>query len=485
MPDYFDFIIYLAFEVSTTYQDIRSLSIQQLHDYRVRLLQKHISYHENFDHNDDLQFAEKLERFHKNGLAITPTEELEYLFKFIADHGDTFSYKNGIVSLKDEVTSKRLQKEKFDLPSCKNSEDDLICEELVDFGDSVTCLNVLYATKLRDLVYSIVEDEKEVEKAYFEGDLDKIRLAVTNKENYVNFKLRLIGNFNLTKMRCCERILTDFCAVDEATVGNDVWPLSADLMCKDPFYGYCSFYFAADFDNPFQRAIFDVGDLTYDRLFDAMRVLWVWRKPRKYTDIEILDDDDEQAEIDLDCEDEFASGDEEVSDYFDEVVDINSLQIYELDKKRNLTFYLTYIRELDRYMETCGTSAELVSSRNRLLYLLDAYDKELYEPVNFNRELSAVSEEKFKDDGSFYSMSREFLIDILEGWDEKFSEEARLKKVIFASTYYSLTGDSRIENIARKYNDAPLGKTVFKAVFDHDYGEFNRDTGKRLIKTDN
>ena len=123
--------------------------------------------------------------------------------------------------------------------------------------------------------------------------------------------------------------------------------------------------------------------------------------------------------------------------------------------------------------------------RNRLLYLLDAYDKELYEPVNFNRELSAVSEEKFKDDGSFYSMSREFLIDILEGWDEKFSEEARLKKVIFASTYYSLTGDSRIENIARKYNDAPLGKTVFKAVFDHDYGEFNRDTGKRLIKTDN
>ena len=76
MPDYFDFIIYLAFEVSTTYQDIRSLSIQQLHDYRVRLLQKHISYHENFDHNDDLQFAEKLERFHKNGLAITPTEEL-------------------------------------------------------------------------------------------------------------------------------------------------------------------------------------------------------------------------------------------------------------------------------------------------------------------------------------------------------------------------------------------------------------------------
>ena len=83
MPDYFDFIIYLAFEVSTTYQDIRSLSIQQLHDYRVRLLQKHISYHENFDHNDDLQFAEKLERFHKKGLAITPTEELEYLFKFI------------------------------------------------------------------------------------------------------------------------------------------------------------------------------------------------------------------------------------------------------------------------------------------------------------------------------------------------------------------------------------------------------------------
>ena len=94
MPDYFDFIIYLAFEVSTTYQDIRSLSIQQLHDYRVRLLQKHISYHENFDHNDDLQFAEKL----------------EYLFKFIADHGNTFSYKNVIVYLKDEVTSKRLQK---------------------------------------------------------------------------------------------------------------------------------------------------------------------------------------------------------------------------------------------------------------------------------------------------------------------------------------------------------------------------------------
>ena len=32
--------------------------------------------------------------------------------------------------------------------------------------------------------------------------------------------------------------------------------------------------------------------------------------------------------------------------YFDEVVDINSLQIYELDKKRNLTFYLTYNLQL-------------------------------------------------------------------------------------------------------------------------------------------
>ena len=508
MPDYFDFIIYLAFETGITYEEVRKLSIQQLHEYRMRLIDKHIDYHKKFNNYSNPVFGKRLEYFHARNLAMTPTEELETLFKFVSDNSRFFGYQNGVVFVKNGVSAEMIQDAKYSLPSYRDEIDDLLCEELVDFGDSIACLNAIGATKLKNIIYGIINDEKEVERAYCEGSLEKIRKMVKSKGSFVDFRLRLIGNFNTTKLSCCDRILYDFCAIDEDAAVYEVWPLSADLMEKDPFYSYCSYYFATDFDSCFQRAIFDTASLTYDKLCDGMRVLWAWRDNAKYgkqvsrsnADFEVDDNDEfceyeeksEQLyEIDDDenedyIEDEFdPEGEYELLDYADESEKLNPLQKYELEKNRNLIFYLTYIKELDSYMKSCGTSSELNSTRNRLLYLLDAYDHNLYEPNNLRYAIDTLDEVEFNDDGSFYCISREFLLDTLEEYDEKFSSEMKVKKIIFATAYYSLTGDHRIERMASKYENTPMGKMVSKAVFNHDYGDFNREIGKKLIKSDN
>ena len=130
-----------------------------------------------------------------------------------------------------------------------------------------------------------------------------------------------------------------------------------------------------------------------------------------------------------------------------------------------------------------GNNEDLNNSKNRLLYLLDNYGDNLFIKENFNNSYKNISMEdiNYNDDlYDFYTLSRLFLVDILEGWID---DELTIKKLLFISTYYNLTKDIRIEKIIEKYRITELGEKISKIILNGDYSfltpKDNKDYRKR------
>ena len=103
------------------------------------------------------------------------------------------------------------------------------------------------------------------------------------------------------------------------------------------------------------------------------------------------------------------------------------------------------------------------------MYLLDGHGDNLYIKESYNNSYNNISMDdiNYKDDmNDFYTLSRLFLVDILEGWND---DELTLKKLLFVSSYYNLTKDERIERIIEKYKDTRLGQIISNIIIDNNY----------------
>ncbi len=514
MKNYFDFMIYMAFEAILYYEDKRSLTLSQLHDFRLKLCEKHIersSKHAKFDQVANVENLQKFEEarrsFHSLNINMTSSEELQNFRDFINDHGDLFYYTDGKIHLKDDVSSTEIEKAKFELDSYRDAVDITICGELISIiaWDNIECLDVLgIAKKVKSLVYEIVRDEKVIERAYQNLPLQE---KIENLAKFVDFRLAVIGNLKEDKMGCYHRVMRSAQASDPEVSGDSSGLLSESLTECDPFYDFYAFWIDSSLNNPFQRAIFNTGALAYDRLLKNMDMLWQCRDSVKtleneFDEEEFEDDDDEDDEEEFEDEDddeEFKdeADDEKFKDEFDDIDDcdvesvyddeddMDEIEYYLHDKKIYMTFYLNYIRHIDWYQESISPDMVLEQSRRRLLYILDSYGDNLYQEDNLKRALAnTLTEgmnyrEDFKD---FYMMSRVFLVDILEGWAD---DDRTLRKMLFASTYYDLTGDKRIENILNKYQQTTTGEKVSGFILNHNYAacNFSSDSAKKMIKT--
>ena len=195
--------------------------------------------------------------------------------------------------------------------------------------------------------------------------------------------------------------------------------------------------------------------------------------------------EDRMKELDL-FEDEFEDDSAEVDfDEYDEEDDMDQVDCYLYEKRINMTFYLNYINHINKFSKIFGNDENLEESKCRLLYLLDGYGDNLFKKENFQQALNdfSMSEIDYKQDfDDFYTLSRLFLIDILEGWID---DEMTLKKLLFASTYYDLTQDKRIKRIINKYNKTELGKRISDIVLKNDFSKLTSNfvsPAKKLIK---
>lgn len=256
--NYFDFIIYLAFETILLYENKRSLTLEQLHNYREKLCKKHMKQHEQYTEYDDLDFEDRLRKFHKLNKSMTIDEEQKEFEKFIDDNSELFSYENGAISLKEKVSFDELNSEKFELSSYDDKYDQIICGELIGLYDCVECLDILEAKKIQNAVSNIIKDEKAVESAYLNYRGLALQEQIEKLSAGVSFRLSLIGNLGDYQLTCYHRTIVNSGELDLSAKGNDFWLLSDLLMENDPFYEVNS-QIDCFLENKYQRAIFDSG----------------------------------------------------------------------------------------------------------------------------------------------------------------------------------------------------------------------------------
>ena len=490
MKNYFDFIMYLAFRTALAYENKRSITVEQLHSFRLKVCEKDIKHYSQFSGYDDKEFEKKLHYFHSSNIDMTEEEESEQLLQFIKENKKYFDYKDGVVSLNEGVTLDALEDESFELDSYSDKYDMLICGGLLGYFDCIECLDILGLTKVKDYVIKIVEAEQEIEKAYLTYTDVELEQHIHDLSKFVNYRLALIGNLSDEKMSCYHRAIRNLDLLDDEVI--EFILLSDELQDKDEFFNLTPKYIWGILENKFQNAIFTPDTLAYERLNHILDNFWTFRYPEE--DIEIEPIDPEAAAIRFDehmkkleaFEDEFEDEEDDLEEYDEDYDDeVDMIDIYMEDKKKNYAFYLNYINNINKYIEYCGDNQELEAVKNRLLYLLDSYGENLYLKENFNKALSNISMENidYKDDfEDFYIASRVFLVDILEGWVD---DELTPRKLLFASTYYDLTKDKRIKKIINKYRKTEKGKEISKFVLDGDYSGFT-DTKlqnpKKMIK---
>lgn len=137
---------------------------------------------------------------------------------------------------------------------------------------------------------------------------------------------------------------------------------------------------------------------------------------RLFLSLSTIDNDSDESNIDLYSEDlmendEFYKLNEQYNDLLAKYGYIKAIYC-------NYAFYLNFINNIDKYIEIHGDNEDLNDSKNRLLYLLDGYGDNLFIKENYNNSYNNISMDdiNYKDDlYDFYTLSRLFLVDILEG----------------------------------------------------------------------
>jgi len=458
MEGYFDFIIYLAFEAGLNYENKREINLEQLGNYRLKLLEMYEKYH--LIEYEDEEFIEKLNSFYDVNNEMTLIDEYQNYMLFLSNNMDIFGYRNGSLYLRDGITLEFLEEAKFNLSSYSDKFDELICSELIRMYDSVDCLDAIDAVKIKQETYEIVKYEREIEELYknYSDNNDDFK-KILDLSNLIDFKMALIGNMSDQKMCCYDRIFEKM--YDSEVNPDDLWIISDYMFSEDEFYQEVCHDIDYYLCNKFQRAIFDDSTLVYDKIEDIMSLMWAYRDDKVATQkVEDINDVDDCCNY----EDEF---DDDIECCYDDYIDNSKSRIdaYFEEKKIDMLFYLNYINSLNKYQDEYGSDSSLDISKRRLLYLLDDNDLKLYNNDNLVKHLKEISSYDIdykKNMEQFYIISRLFLVDLLEGYID---DEYNLRKVLFVLNYYEITNDIRIKRIIDKYRNNGASFEIFNSLF--------------------
>ncbi len=481
MGNYFDFIIYLAFQATILYDNRRIISIEELKKYLVALTKEHMRFHERYSLYKDEEFEIKLKKFYIKSINMTYEEEIS-LLKDIASSSDLFTYENGIIKLTDKITYNEFQKLKFNLDYYNDKNDSIICGELINAQFCLECLNALELNRAFKYINSVISDEKVIEVMYQNLDMKNIEEEIEDKRKIQNFRMSLLANVDDNISTYYYRTIINGNSDPEVS-DEELNLISSDLTNKTEDLSIE--YLNMVFNNRFQRAIFGDGTLAYDKLNDIVEMISCYKDPGDILTLEDLDED----ELEKDCyyyeehEYEDDTSDIDFLEYEDDALDdkiFNRLEYYNYQKNINKTFYLNYINHINLYETLVRVNFSLEKSKNRLLYLLDDSENKLYKYNNFRNVINNIPIDEFdydEDFDEFYIASKYFLIDILE---EYVDDDKTLKKILFISTYYDLTFDEEIIEIINQYNNE-IATKLSKIILEHNYDEFDTDINKEKM----
>ena len=480
MEDYFNYILLCAFQVAVQHENKRELTLKQLHNYRIEICEQNRKYYsDNFDGFEDEEYEKRLNSFYNFNVNMTSIEEADKISLFIDKYSNFFVYNNGIVSLNDNISYENIDDERSEIFLLQDIIGKSICSKLLNFYDSLPCLDILGTTKVKEEVFEIIRVEKLIEGAYLNSQNLDEQSNIKMLSRLVSLKLNQMGNKSPIELGAYSMVIRHIYSKSNKSENSE--KLSEYLIQTDKYYNANMHEINLALANKYQIAIFDRTDLTYYQLMSYIDWLWDFKEPENFPDIEFADIDafveklEENEEDTGSFEDEFDE-EEEFDDDYDENEEENKIARYYRNKKIEFGFYLNFIKALNNYEKLYGYNESLEKSKKRLLYLLDAYGDNLYEVENFNKLINAINASTFKKEDleDYYSLSRLFLIDIVEGW---ISDEYILQKILFASTYYDLTKDRRIKRIIDKYKNTNQGEKIYNAIIKNDFSGYATNNG--------
>ncbi len=501
MENYFDFIIFLAFERYYDYEDKRSLTFEELHNYRVALTQEHVRYHNLFSGYDDEYLPGLLKEFHNFGLNLSLEVESKYFTNFLINYKEYFTYDKTKIYLKEDVDMGSFEDVKFELPFYEDPYNKLICGELISLSGSSKPMDALHAFKIKNETLKLIELEKTLEKYYHEYKIIKNSPNINVISKKIIDTLTKIGNFPFAKIRRYHSTIISLYDRD------DYDNLSEDIL-KDKFYEIHRINLNHLLASSFYDAIFGTKSIACDKLLLDMSGIFKYKRFEEAKNSEEEEEeidpsdimqpvfpdkfleemekrkeelgayhDDYEDEVDDDDEEEIE--DEEEEEISEIEIAMEDIKHYLFTQDINRAFYLRYIILAHYLINKYGNNEELENVKSRLLFLLDNYGESLTEEKNFLKVLESVPLDKFtkEDFEDFYMVSRVFLVEILKGY----AEVDILKKLMYISTYYLLTKDIVIDRIITKYQNTEIGKKVKKVIYNNDYSDFI-EKDKKLIK---
>lgn len=437
----FNYTCLLAFKTLLSIGNERKLSIDKIIKYREKLLNLSL---EDYFHDDrpiqDENWSGKIS-FKK----INYDQEI---VKFLKEYKKIFSIKNGVLSLKEEITKDFLDELIFDFD---------VSSRIYGWSSNYQCLEILGIDTFKNLLSNLVNLEENFEKCYANLSTKNVDREIV-KKIHVGLMLRkkLTDKLKLLK----DDVLESFyyfvldMVFDNEKYNYRPFPIDVDNYAKSKYF--------TDEENlhttlfkPYLYAIFGDKDLALLAVFDTIEKIYDMKgeifeenvlnnEGKDDGDSHFLDDEEDVEWISLGNEDEniFTSWNEE-----------------------EFAFYLKFIDNINRILITYGKNDDLLNTKYRLLFILDKEGLCLFDEVNFYTTLDRVLEFDFHDEAfDFFEKEAKFFIE--EVFNNNVRYDYTIKKLLFIRTYYELTGDKEIIDVFNKYKNCDSYNEFYNIVFD-------------------
>lgn len=449
--NFFDYIVYFAFENSIKCNDRYTNSLRKIHDYRVKITDLIKDNMDSIIKYQSEAVISILEDFVISNEEMSEDDEKELFEQFIKNN-PKFNISGDYIILNSDVLYEDVAEVRYAIQSDSiRSAISLIFKYACDFD----AYKALGCTKILDDVKKIVNVESCIENNLnVTDDMSKFIIDVGNY--YVKGRLIGIANMPFHKINeyyTCISKLSGMDNIDEKLTSLLLLPetMNSELLLKHP-------YIDDELCNIFQQSIFSDCKLCYASLLDYFDTVW-----------DYVYKDDAEDGINSAIEDYVPDIDEN-DEYF---VKTNDNDLDDV----SLYFYLSFIDILDNHYVDNGDNI-----KKRLLYALYHLDHRF----NNNRYLFDKIEcldidcesYEIEDYSDFYIMSSLFMKDILDGNIDKLT----IRKILFISNYYNLTMDDRILDMIDQNND--FGRVIYNYLIKCDYDELVSNVKKKVKEKD-
>ncbi len=426
-----EYVAYLAFSFMVETEDKRQLEINQLLEYRNLLIEKtnELYLEDPSWYNPDKEFVLFNNRIDFKKINLKDINE------FVEDNQDLFTFNKKTITLKEEITSNELE----EIVNTYDLGNDSIKALLLDAYYCKESLEILRLNKFKNDVESFIHHEKEIETLY------KSLNNVTNNMTTVNdIKMRqYISNIKYNKILHYDRDYYAIYYCELLMYFEDPKSIFLPTILKNTNI--------ETEINEFQKT-----SLKRDTIMNAIFTDVSLACHKITCKLDRLDEVIHEEDLEIDEHEDTLynpSVEYESPDDFIEEINIFSQEVKEYTndyRNQLLSFAMNYIYNIDEFECTNPKDENLLQAKNRLLYLYDDYQINLYNKNNFNRVFEYYQNLKSYHYLDHYNLiAKACIVDIFENP----KVEKLNNKILFIKTCYHLLKEQEIIDTFNSYNN--------------------------------